>query len=54
MTDAEKIEWFDLTMEWVDQWGSSAAAIEAGECSGDAPYDLFFDVVEQYKKVTGK
>lgn len=54
MTDAEKIEWFNKTMDWIDQWGSSQAAIEFTDTCHDAPYDLFFDVVEQYKKVTGK
>jgi len=54
MTDEEKIEWFDKTMEWVDQWGSSKEAREAADTSGDAAYDLFFDVVDQYEKITGK
>jgi len=54
MTDAEKIEWFDKTIEWVGQWGSSAEAREAVDCSGDAAFDLFFDVVDQYEKITGK
>lgn len=54
MTDAEKIKWFDETMEWVDQWGSSKEALESANESSDDMYDLFADVVDQYKKVTGK
>ncbi len=54
MTDAEKIKWFDDTMDWIDQWGGSDEAIDAIDNSGEAAFDLFFDVVEQYKKVTGK
>jgi len=53
MTDAEKIEWFDQTMEWFDQWGSVEEAEEVADCSHDAPYGLFFDALEQYKKDRG-
>ena len=54
MTDAEKIEWFNKTMDWIDQWDSAAEAREAADTSHDAPYDLFFDVVNQYEKDRGK
>ncbi|HET8688278.1 MAG TPA: hypothetical protein VFM18_16830 [Methanosarcina sp.] len=54
MTDAEKIEWFDRTMDWIDQWGSSAEARSAVDYSSDAAFDLFFDVVDQYAKDRGK
>ena len=54
MTDKEKIEWFDKTMDWIDQFGGSKEALEFNDCSSDASNDLFVNVVEQYKKVTGK
>jgi len=54
MTDAEKIEWFDKTMDWIDQWDSSANARSAVDDSAEAATDLFFDVVNQYKKDRGK
>lgn len=54
MTDAEKIEWFDKTMDWIDQFGSADEAIEFINNSSDAAYDLFFDVVDQYRKVRGQ
>lgn len=51
MTDAEKLEWFDKTMDWIDQWGSADEARDAVDSCGDAAFDLFFDVVDQYEKV---
>lgn len=50
MSDEEKIAWFNETMDWINQWGSSDAAAAAANDCGDAPYDLFFDAIEQYKK----
>lgn len=51
MTDAEKIEWFDKTMKWIDQFGGAEGALDFVDHCHDPAYDLFFDVVEQYKKV---
>ena len=53
MTDEEKVEWFDKTMEWFDQWDTPEQAIEFADGCSDAPYDLFFDMVEQYRKWKG-
>jgi len=50
MTDAEKIEWFDGLMKWFDQLGGAEEATQQADDSHDAPYDLFFDALEQYKK----
>lgn len=51
MTDQEKIEWFDETMQWLSQWNDSATMIDIANASSDAVYDLFFDAVEQWKKI---
>lgn len=53
MTDAEKIEWFDKTMEWLDQWDSADNARTAIDESAEAATDLFLDVVDQYEKERG-
>jgi hypothetical protein len=49
MTDQEKIKWFDDTITWMEQWDDNPAS--AVEYCSDPAYDLFFDMVEQYKKV---
>ena len=53
MIDSEKIEWFDKTMDWLEQFGTPDEMIEFINGCGDAAYDLFFDAVDQYKKVKG-
>ncbi len=54
MTDAEKIKWFDDTVKWFDQWESLDEAIDFADMCSDAPYDLFFDFIEQARKVKGE
>lgn len=50
MTDQEKIEWFNQTIEWVDSNGGSEAIIDMADNSSDIAYDLFFDFIKQYEK----
>lgn len=51
MTNADKIKWFDDTIDWMDQWGSAEGAIDACDSTVDPALDLFMDFVEQYRKV---
>lgn len=54
MTDNEKIEWFDNTMEWCNQWDSVDDAYYALDNMNEVSADLFLDVIDQWKKVTNK
>tara|TARA_B100000749_G_C18268007_1_gene399143 strand:+ start:538 stop:711 length:174 start_codon:yes stop_codon:yes gene_type:complete len=51
MTDEDKIKWFDETMKWLSQWNDSETMISIADAGADAVSDLFFDAVEQWKKI---
>ena len=50
MTDEEKVEWFNRNIKWVNDNGGAESLRDSAESCGDAPYDLFFDFLDQYDK----
>jgi hypothetical protein len=40
----------DKTIKWVDNNGGQDAITLLANSSSDAPYDLFYDFIEQYQK----
>ena len=53
MTDEEKIKWFDETLDWMEQFGDSDGMRDHIDFSGEAAYDLWLDMVNQYEKARG-
>lgn len=54
MTDEEKIAWFDEAIEnMAANTPTADEAIKYVEDCGDAAYDLYFDFVEQFRKIKG-
>lgn len=54
MTDEEKIAWFDKAIEiMASNTPTADEAIEYVDGCADAAYDLYFDFVDQFRKIKG-
>ena len=51
MSDEEKIKWFNKSVEWVEGNGGIEAVTDMADTSSDIAYDLFFDFLNQCKKI---
>ena len=51
MNDSRKIELFNALMHEIDQYGSAEAAEEYSNDCADAPYDIWFMVLDAYKEL---